>query len=68
MKCRKNIVQLKKRFWLSYYVFQNDLINKTFVLRIDCKSAKEILRKMLKTLFQNKSLLDDRVFYPVLIL
>jgi len=50
MKCRKNIVQLKKRFWLSYYVFQNDLINKTFVLRIDCKSAKEILKKDVKNI------------------
>ena len=29
---------------------QNDLINKTFVLRIDCKSAKEILEKDVKNI------------------
>jgi len=30
--------------------FQNDLINKPFLLRIDCKSAKEILEKDLKNI------------------
>ena len=30
--------------------FQNDLINKTFVLRVDCKSAKEILEKDVKNI------------------
>ena len=30
--------------------FQDDLFNKTFLLRIDCKSAKEILQKDVKNL------------------
>ena len=30
--------------------FQNDLINKTFILRVDCKSAKEILEKDIKNI------------------
>ena len=30
--------------------FQNNLINKNFVLRIDCKSAKEILEKDVKNI------------------
>uniref|UniRef100_A0A151UHI4 Enzymatic polyprotein n=1 Tax=Cajanus cajan TaxID=3821 RepID=A0A151UHI4_CAJCA len=30
--------------------FQHDLINKTFLLRIDCKSAKEVLEKDVKNL------------------
>ena len=30
--------------------FQNDLINKTFTLRVDCKSAKEILEKDVKNI------------------
>jgi len=30
--------------------FQSDLINKTFTLRVDCKSAKEILEKDVKNI------------------
>jgi hypothetical protein len=30
--------------------FQDDLINKTFLLRVDCKSAKEIIQKDVKNL------------------
>ena len=30
--------------------FQDDLINKTFLLRVDCKSAKEVLQKDVKNL------------------
>jgi len=48
--------------------FQDDLFSKRFLLRIDCKSAKEILQKDVKNLFLNKSLPAGKLFYWLLIL
>ena len=48
--------------------FQDDLFIKKFLLRIDCKSAKKFYKKMFKIWFQNKSLLDGKPFYLLLIL
>ena len=43
---KRIIQQLKRKFYQSYYVFSNfKMFNKKFLLRIDCKSAKEILQK-----------------------
>ena len=47
MDLKKIIQQSKKRFWklLCIQKFQEDFFNKKFLLRVDCKSAKEILQK-----------------------
>ena len=39
---------------LSITKFQDDLINKEFLLRVDCKSAKEILQKDVKNIVSNQ--------------
>ena len=51
-------VLLRKRFYLLYYVFQNsknDLFNQKFLIRVDCKSAKEVLQKDVQNLVSNQS-------------
>jgi len=35
-----------------------------FLLRIDCKTQKKVLKKDVKKLFQNIFLLDDKVWIP----
>jgi len=40
--------------------FQDDLFLKKFLLRIDCKSAKEVYKKMFKIQFLSKFLLDGK--------
>ena len=42
--------------------FQSDLLNQKFLLRIDCKSAKYVIEKMLKPLLQNIFWLDGKLF------
>ena len=42
--------------------FQSDLLNQNFLLRIDCKSAKYVIEKMLKILLQNILLPDGKLF------
>ena len=46
--CQKNYSTIKKEILsivLCISKFQSDLLNKKFLLRIDCKSAKEVLQK-----------------------
>ena len=50
---QKNYSTVKKEFLaivLCITKFQDDLINKEFVLKVDCKSAEEILQKDVKNL------------------
>ena len=44
---RKTTLPLKKNLFIVLCIikFQSDLLNQKFLLRIDCKSAKEILQK-----------------------
>ena len=46
--CQKNYSTIKKEILaivLSISKFQGDLLNQKFLLRIDCKSAKDVLQK-----------------------
>ena len=46
--CQKNYSTIKKEILLIVLCiskFQSDLLNQKFLLRIDCKSAKEVLQK-----------------------
>ena len=46
--CQKNYSTIKKEILsivLCISKFQSDLLNQKFLLRIDCKSAKEVLQK-----------------------
>ncbi len=49
---RKTTALSKKKLSIVLCItkFQDDLINKEFLLRVDCKSAKEILQKDVKNL------------------
>ena len=51
----KIIALLRKKFYLSYYVFQNDLFNQKFLIRVDCKSSKEVLQKDVQNLVSKQS-------------
>ena len=42
--------------------FQSDLLNKIFLLRINCKFAKKFYKRIFKALPQNKILLDGKLF------
>ena len=44
---------LKKKFYLLYYVFQN--FKMTFLIIVDCKSAKEVLQKDVQNLVSKQS-------------
>ena len=48
----KNIQLLKKNLAIILCIskFQSDLLNQKFFIRVDCKSAKEILQKDVKNL------------------
>ena len=51
--CQKNYSTVKKEVLsivLCISKFQSDLLNQNFLLRIDCKSAKEILLKDVKNI------------------
>lgn len=50
---KKNYFTIKKEILsivLCITKFEDDLINKTFILCIDCKSAKDVLEKDVKNL------------------
>ena len=62
---QKNYSTIKKEILsivLCIIKFQSDLLNQKFLLRIDCKSAKEIYKKMFKILHQNRFLQDGKLF------
>ena len=44
---------LKKKFYLLYYVFQNSKM--IFLIRVDCKSDKEVLQKDVQNLISKQS-------------
>ena len=44
---------LRKKFYLLYYVFQN--FKMIFLIRVDCKSAKEVLQKDVQNLVSKQS-------------
>ena len=44
---------LKKKFYLLYYVFQN--FKMTFLIIVDCKSAKEVLQKDVQNFVSKQS-------------
>ena len=48
---------LRKFFYLLYCVskFQNNLFNQKFLIRVDCKSAKEVLQKDVQNLVSKQS-------------
>ena len=51
--CQKNYSTIKKKILsIILYItkFQSDLLNQKFLLRVDCKSAKEVLQKDVKKL------------------
>jgi len=51
--CQKNYSTIKKEILsivLCITKFQSDLLNKKFLLRVDCKSAKEVLQKDVQNL------------------
>jgi len=51
--CQKNYSTIKKEIpsiVLSITKFQSDLLNQKFLLRVDCKSAKEVLQKDVQNL------------------
>ena len=43
--------------------FQGDLLNQKFSLRIDCKSAKEVLQKDVQNIASNKLSPDGYIKY-----
>ena len=51
-------VLLRKKFYLSYYVFQNlkmIFFNQKFLIKVDCKSAKKVLQKDVQNLVSKQS-------------
>ena len=46
----KRTILLSKNIVLCIQKIQSDLLNKKFLLRIDCKSAKDVLQKDVKNL------------------
>ena len=51
--CQKNYSTIKKEIlsiFLCITKFQSDLLNQKFLLRVDCKSAKEVLQKDVQNL------------------
>ena len=42
--------------------FQSDLLNKKFILLIDCKSAKEVLQKDVQSIALKQILLDGKLY------
>ena len=57
-----------KKEVLSISKFQSDLINKKFILKIDCKAAKDILQKDIKNLVSKQFLQDGKLYFQTLIL
>ena len=52
---------LKKKFYLLCYVFQNFKI--TFLIIVDCKSAKEVLQKDVQNLVSKQSFARWQIEY-----
>ena len=64
-ECQRNYSTIKKEILsIVLYIskFQSDLLNKNFLLRIDCKAAKHVLEKDVQKLLQNKFLQDGKPF------
>lgn len=56
-KLKKNLADV-----LFISKFQDDLLNQNFLLRINCKLAKEVLINYIKNWLLRKSLPDDKLY------